>query len=85
MTECQRHSPRECTLCGVVEEVDDVLEDKVVVLTDRNEEVVCGNTITLTIFNQGARLVSLRDLNILRNAAEDLVGLAVVETDQDEP
>lgn len=85
MTKGKRDCSCECTLCRVVEKSDDILEDQVVILTDWHKKIVCSNSFTLTIFNQSARLVSLRDLNIFRNATKYLIGLSVIETDQNEP
>ena len=85
MTERKRDSPRERALRRIIEEIDDVLEDEALVISNRNVKVIGCYTITLAVLDDRTSLVLLRNLDVLRNSAEDLVGLSIVETDEDEP
>ena len=85
MPQGERDGAREGTLTGVVEQVDDVLEDEVLIVANGHLQVVGRHAISLSILEKRARLVLLGDLNVLWDPTEDLIGLAIIEAHQDEP
>lgn len=77
VTERKGYRAGKSSLRRIIEQVHDVLVDEVLVITDRNQQVVGRHPLTLTILDQRTKLVLLRNLDILRDSAEDLIRLTV--------
>src|SRR5690606_24044265 len=80
----QRQGSGEDPVDLVVKDPDDILQQKLIIVADRDPEVVGRDPVHLAVLEEGPLVDLPGYLEVLRQATEDLVGPAPKETDEDD-